>query len=166
MESAKQERKNLLRDNPVVRDMDSSRPWMSKHFKSSMSPLKDMHGSPAEKELVGNQGNLPEALQAEIKAAPEMREGMHMNYDSGINSNHGEMLGKMGKAAGEIGAKSLKEFKGPGKPAGNMEQFMNDLGKDAAKEANEESQDQFIQNEEKDKDAKPLTKGGKPKEKQ
>ena len=29
MESAKQERKDLLRDNPVVRDMDSSRPWIS-----------------------------------------------------------------------------------------------------------------------------------------
>jgi len=36
MESAKQERKDLLKDNPVVRDMDSSRPWMSKHFKSTM----------------------------------------------------------------------------------------------------------------------------------
>ena len=39
-ESVKQERKDLIKDNPVVRDMDSSRPWMSKHFKSSMSPLK------------------------------------------------------------------------------------------------------------------------------
>jgi len=106
MESAKQERKDLLKDNPVVRDMDSSRPWMSKHFQSSMSPLKDMHGSPAEKELVGNQGNLPEELQAEIKAAPEMKEGMHMNYDSGINNNHvdSNMLAEMGKAAGVVGA--------------------------------------------------------------
>ena len=43
MESAKQERKDLLRDNPVVRDMNSSRPWISKHFQSSMSPLKDGH---------------------------------------------------------------------------------------------------------------------------
>ena len=163
MESAKQERKNLLTDNPVVRDMDSSRPWMSKHFKSSMSPLKDMHGSPAEKELVGNQGNLPQHLQDEIKAAPEMREGMHMNYDSGINNNHPDMLGAMGKAAGEIGSKALK---GPGKPAGNMEQFIKDLGKNAAKEANEESQQSIVENENKEENAKPLTKGGKPKEKQ
>jgi len=42
-ESAKQERKDLMKDNPVVRDMDSSRPWMSKHASQSRmggSPLK------------------------------------------------------------------------------------------------------------------------------
>ena len=49
MESAKQERKDLLKDNPVVRDMDSSRPWMSKHFQSTMgSALKAGHESPME----------------------------------------------------------------------------------------------------------------------
>ena len=49
MESAKQERKDLLKDNPVVRDMDSSRPWMSKHFQSTMgSALKAGHPSPME----------------------------------------------------------------------------------------------------------------------
>ena len=49
MESAKQERKDLLRDNPVVRDMDSSRPWMSKHFQSTMGSSMRMNheGSPA-----------------------------------------------------------------------------------------------------------------------
>ena len=48
-ESVKQERMDLLKDNPVVRDMTSNRPWMSKHFKSTMSPLRDGHGeSPAQ----------------------------------------------------------------------------------------------------------------------
>ena len=163
MESAKQERKDLLRDNPVVRDMDSSRPWMSKHFKSSMSPLKDMHGSPAEKELSAKQeaafgGGKNPGLEAAIEAAPEMREGMHMNYDSGINNNHPDMLGEMGKAAGEAGAKVLKD-----KPKGNMQRFITEIGKNAAKEANEESQQSLAEgaNEEKNKNAKPLTKGGK-----
>tara|TARA_Y100000361_G_scaffold11259_1_gene9005 strand:+ start:508 stop:1038 length:531 start_codon:yes stop_codon:yes gene_type:complete len=166
MESAKQERKNLLRDNPVVRDMDSSRPWMSKHFKSSMSPLKDMHGSPAEKELVGNQGNLPQHLQDEIKAAPEMREGMHMNYDSGINNNHPDMLSSMGKKLGEIGAESLKMNKEMGEvPKGNMKQFLVNLNKNAADEASEESSQSLSDNEIKREGGKPLTKGGKPKEK-
>ena len=86
MESAKQERKDLLRDNPVVRDMDSSRPWMSKHFQSSMSPLKDGHDSPAEKELKGNQKNLNPGLRAAIEAAPEMKYGMEMR--DGMEMGH------------------------------------------------------------------------------
>jgi len=65
MESAKQERKDLLRDNPVVRDMDSSRPWISKHFQSSMSPLKDGHSgdmSPAEfNQKLVDEANDPES---------------------------------------------------------------------------------------------------------
>ena len=43
MESNKQERSNLLHDNPVARDASGGRPWISKHFKSSMSPLKEGH---------------------------------------------------------------------------------------------------------------------------
>ena len=42
---AKQERKDLLKDNPVARDASGGRPWISKHFKSSMSPLKDGHSA-------------------------------------------------------------------------------------------------------------------------
>ena len=49
MESAKQERKNLMDDNPVTRTAAGDRPWISKHFKSSMSPLREGHeGSPAQ----------------------------------------------------------------------------------------------------------------------
>ena len=47
---AKQERKDLLQDNPVAKDASGGRPWISKHFKSSMSPLKDGHeGAPMKK---------------------------------------------------------------------------------------------------------------------
>ena len=42
-ESANQERSNLLKDNPVAKDASGGRPWISKHFKSSMSPLKEGH---------------------------------------------------------------------------------------------------------------------------
>jgi len=90
MESAKQERKNLMKDMPVDR-VASGGSWMSKHSQSRIggSPIKmkekgmmmkeEMKDSPAkmkspmEKELVGKQKNLPEALKAKIEAAPEMR---------------------------------------------------------------------------------------------
>ena len=48
MESAKQERKDLLKDNPVAKDASGGRPWISKHFKSGMgSAMKMGHESPA-----------------------------------------------------------------------------------------------------------------------
>ena len=97
MESAKQERKNLMKDMPVDR-VASGGSWMSKHSQSRIggSPMmmkekgmmmkekgmmmkEEMKDSPAkmkspmEKELVGKQKNLPEALKAKIEAAPEMR---------------------------------------------------------------------------------------------
>jgi hypothetical protein len=95
MESAKQERKNLMKDMPIDKRA-SGGSWMSKHSQSKMggSPamLKDtpmemkekggmmmkdapmeMGYSPMEKELVGKQKNLPEALKAKIEAAPEMK---------------------------------------------------------------------------------------------
>jgi len=67
-ESAGQERKNLMNDNPIA----SHGSWMAKHSQSRMgSPMKMDYGSPMEKELVGKQKNLPEALKAKIEAAPE-----------------------------------------------------------------------------------------------
>ena len=95
MESAKQERKNLMKDMPIDKRA-SGGSWMSKHSQSRIggSPvnLKDtpmemkekggmmmkdapmeMGYSPMEKELVGKQKNLPEALKAKIEAAPEMK---------------------------------------------------------------------------------------------
>jgi len=49
MESAKQERKDLLQDNPVAKDASGGRPWISKHFKSSMGSAMKMGHSPMEK---------------------------------------------------------------------------------------------------------------------
>ena len=97
MESVKQERSNLLHDNPVAKDASGGRPWIAKHFKSTMgsaakmghespnemgheSPSEMKYGgpqmghedSPAEKALKGNQKNLNPGLRAAIEAAPEM----------------------------------------------------------------------------------------------
>ncbi len=96
-ESANQEKSNLLKDNPIARTAAGDRPWITKHYSSTMgsaikmghespnemgheSPNKMDHvgDSPAEKALVGKQKNLPEALKAKIEAAPEM------NYDSAV----------------------------------------------------------------------------------
>jgi len=50
MESAKQERKDLLQDNPVAKDASGGRSWMSKHSKSGMgSAMKMGHSSPMDK---------------------------------------------------------------------------------------------------------------------
>ena len=49
-ESAKQERKDLLQDNPVAKDASGGRSWMSKHSKSGIgSAMKMNHLSPASK---------------------------------------------------------------------------------------------------------------------
>ena len=37
MESAKQERKNLMDDNPVTRTAAGNRPWIAKHYKSNIN---------------------------------------------------------------------------------------------------------------------------------
>ena len=89
MESVKQERKDLMHDNPVVKDASGGRPWISKHFKSSMgsSPLKDGHeggNSPAmekkeKMEMVkGPDGNMIPAFAADGKGPNDERKGMSM----------------------------------------------------------------------------------------
>ncbi len=108
MESAKQERKDLLKDNPVVRDMDSSRPWMSKHFQSTMgSALKAGHSSPMEagheggdspmegnaftKAMADNDGNYEAAKKqldgVSMRDGMEMRDGMPKTYNSGLEKH-------------------------------------------------------------------------------
>lgn len=38
---AKQEKSDLMNDNPIARDASGGRPWISRHFRSSMgSPVK------------------------------------------------------------------------------------------------------------------------------
>jgi hypothetical protein len=43
---AKQEKSDLMNDNPVARDASGGRPWISRHFRSSMggSPLMELKG--------------------------------------------------------------------------------------------------------------------------
>ncbi len=51
MESAKQERKNLMDDNPVARTAAGDRPWIAKHYKSNINygtPMNSGHTSPME----------------------------------------------------------------------------------------------------------------------
>ena len=112
MESAKQEKYDLLHDNPVAKDASGGRPWIAKHFKSSMSPLKDAHSgdSPAERELSPKQkaafgdGKNP-GLEAAIEAAPEMKygdgPGMH-------TPNHKNLMEDAG-AATKMDAKVVKK---------------------------------------------------------
>jgi hypothetical protein len=75
MESAKQEKYDLLHDNPVAKDASGGRPWIAKHFKSTMgsSPLKDGHESPMEAGHTspmetGHTGDSPMEGNAFIKA--------------------------------------------------------------------------------------------------
>jgi hypothetical protein len=110
MESNKQERKNLVDDNPVQKEasalknvnkgygqevkspmamMKSKKP--STAFAMKMSETKSalpmsMPDSPMKKALVGNQNRLPQGLQDDIKAAPESPAKMYNSDDSG-NSN-------------------------------------------------------------------------------
>ncbi len=85
-ESANQEKSNLLKDNPIARTAAGDRPWITKHYSSTMgSPVKMDHvgDSPAEKALSEKQkaafsGGKNPGLEAAIEAAPEM------NYDSAV----------------------------------------------------------------------------------
>jgi len=62
MESAKQERKNLMKDNPVARTAAGDRPWIAKHYKSGMN-----YGTPAMK-LKGGQVKLDKNKNGKIDA--------------------------------------------------------------------------------------------------
>ena len=62
MESAKQERKNLMKDNPVARTASGDRPWILKHYKSGMN-----YGTPAMK-LKGGQVKLDKNKNGKIDA--------------------------------------------------------------------------------------------------
>ena len=45
---AKQEKKDLLNDNPIAKDASGGRSWMSKHSQSGGSPALKHHGTPME----------------------------------------------------------------------------------------------------------------------
>ena len=68
MESAKQERKNLMDDNPVVRTAAGDRPWIAKHYKSGMNygtPMNSGH-SPMEKHTKAQEKGLNPGLVSAI----------------------------------------------------------------------------------------------------
>jgi len=67
MESVKQEKKDLMNDNPVARDASGGRPWISRHFKSTMgSPIK--MGKPDYIDIDGD-GNKKESMKKAAKEA-------------------------------------------------------------------------------------------------
>ena len=68
MESAKQERKNLMDDNPVARTAAGDRPWIAKHYKSGMNygtPMNSGH-SPMEKHTKAQEKGLNPGLVSAI----------------------------------------------------------------------------------------------------
>jgi hypothetical protein len=58
-ESVKTERHDLLDDNPVARDASGDRPWISKHFKSTMG------ASPLKKKAVEKEAKKPDFIDAD-----------------------------------------------------------------------------------------------------
>ena len=78
MESAKQERKNLIDDNPVARTAAGDRPWIAKHYKSGMN-----YGTPAMK-LKGGQVKLDKNKNGKIDG----EDFKMMKNNSDINMDH------------------------------------------------------------------------------
>ena len=78
MESAKQERKNLMDDNPVARTAAGDRPWIAKHYKSGMN-----YGTPAMK-LKGDQVKLDKNKNGKIDG----EDFKMMKNNSDINMDH------------------------------------------------------------------------------
>lgn len=118
MESAKQEKYDLLHDNPVAKDASGGRPWIAKHFKSSMSPLKDAHSgdSPVEgnaftKAMADNDGNY-EAAKKQLDGMSMKYDGMSKKYPAAAHQNEDveEVFKKAGEAAGKAGAKVVKKI--------------------------------------------------------
>jgi len=83
---AKQERKDLMQDMPIVKDAMGGRSWMSKHSKSAFqmghSPAEMGHDSPAKKE--GEKPKTKEELATESRlkgmkalAKKARKEGRH-----------------------------------------------------------------------------------------
>jgi hypothetical protein len=91
MESVKQERSNLLHDNPVAKDASGGRPWIAKHFKSTMSPLKEGHegGSPMSKhdgKEFGDEG----FMDTHFKSGKPRNEGPQMKMGEGPEMKYGD----------------------------------------------------------------------------
>ena len=69
---AKQEKKDLMNDNPVARDASGGRPWIARHFKSSMGSPAKMGHSPMEMAKpdypdIDGDGNTKESMKQAAK---------------------------------------------------------------------------------------------------
>lgn len=113
---AAQEKKDLLKDNPVAK-VASGGSWMSKHISSplamgkahSMAPKME---SPMEKELVGGQKNLPEGLKKAIEAAPESPAKMHggpLHKQGEKDKDDESIAGRLGKKGSNISNKDRRD---------------------------------------------------------
>jgi hypothetical protein len=120
MESSKQERKNLVDDNPMAKRESSMAMMKSKKpstaFAMKMSEKKsalpmNMPDSPMKKALVGNQDKLPQALQDDIKAAPDSPAKMY-------GGKKGDM------------SKSKKDYESPAKMYGGKKGDMSKSKRD------------------------------------
>jgi hypothetical protein len=94
---AKQERKDLMQDMPIVKDAMGGRSWMSKHSKSALH----MGHSPAE------MGHSPAEMGHESPA--EMHGGFHAGDAAKAFAGAAIKTAKKVKAAGTKIAKKVKE---------------------------------------------------------
>ena len=115
MESAKQEKYDLLHDNPVAKDASGGRPWIAKHFKSSMSPLKDAHSgdSPVEgnafsKAMADNDGDY-EAAKKQLDGVSMKYDGMSKKYPAAGHKNLMEDAGAALKQDAKVVKKIYKK---------------------------------------------------------
>tara|TARA_R100001198_G_C5056695_1_gene109900 strand:+ start:119 stop:445 length:327 start_codon:yes stop_codon:yes gene_type:complete len=85
---AKQEVKDLLKDNPIARDASGDRPWITKHYSSTMgSPVKMGHESPNEMGHADSpvEGNAFTKAMADAGGDYDKAKSMlKMNYDSAV----------------------------------------------------------------------------------
>ena len=92
-ESANQEKSNLLKDNPVARTAAGDRPWISRHYRSTMSSAKP---SPMNEGHEGGENETSPAMDKghgknftdEHFPSGKHRSDINKNYDSVLQKSH------------------------------------------------------------------------------
>jgi hypothetical protein len=76
---AKQEKKDLMNDNPIAKDASGGRPWISKHFRSSTSgsPLYDKGDKSHKKKFNYGDGKDRDRAKAHMKKVEHGYDGSH-----------------------------------------------------------------------------------------
>ena len=79
---AKQEKSDLMNDNPVAKDASGGRPWISKHFRSSTSgsPLYDKGDMNHTKKFNYGDGKDRDRAKAHLKKVKHGRNGAHSRF--------------------------------------------------------------------------------------